>query len=297
VNLVVEESQSVAVVGETGSGKTMTARAIVGLLPTNAVVESGSILYRGADLVSDRRSSQLRRKIAMVFQNPMSSINPLFKVGDQLKDVLRWSSNDGAGLTKKESLERCLSALESVKLGNNPRLLDMYPFQLSGGMRQRVMIAMALLREPDLLIADEPTTALDVTTQKEILSLILGLTKSRQMGLLLITHNLGIANEVADTTYVFYAGRVVETGPTKTLFEKPLHPYTQGLIASIPSLDASRPVSGIPGEISQADREASGCCFSSRCRFAKEVCITGQPPLEETELDHRVACFFAKQWK
>jgi peptide/nickel transport system ATP-binding protein len=297
VNLVVEESQSVAVVGETGSGKTMTARAIVGLLPTNAVVESGSILYRGADLVSDRRSSQLRRKIAMVFQNPMSSINPLFKVGDQLKDVLRWSSNDGAGLTKKESLERCLSALESVKLGNNPRLLDMYPFQLSGGMRQRVMIAMALLREPDLLIADEPTTALDVTTQKEILSLILGLTKSRQMGLLLITHNLGIANEVADTTYVFYAGRVVETGPTKTLFEKPLHPYTQGLIASIPSLDASRPVSGIPGEISQADREASGCCFSSRCRFAKEVCITGQPPLEETELEHRVACLFAKQWK
>lgn len=291
------ESQSVAVVGETGSGKTMTARAVAGLLPSNAVIESGNIFYRGVDLVADRRSSELRRKIAMVFQNPMSSINPLFKVGEQLNDVLKWSSTDGASLTKQQRLEKCLSALESVKLGDNPRLLDMYPFQLSGGMRQRVMIAMALLREPDLLIADEPTTALDVTTQKEILSLIVGLTKSRQMGLLLITHNLGIANEVADTTYVFYAGRVVETGSTKTLFEKPLHPYTQGLIVSIPSLDASRPVSGIPGEVSQADRETSGCCFSSRCKFVKEVCSTGQPPLDEVEALHRAACFFAKNWR
>jgi len=134
-------------------------------------------------------------------------------------------------------------------------------------MRQRVMIAMALLREPELLIADEPTTALDVTTQKEILSLIVGLTRTRGMGLLLITHNLGIANEIADVTYVFYAGRVVEVGPTRTLFERAAHPYTRGLIASIPSLDASRPVSGIPGEISQSDRESTGCCFIRRVQI------------------------------
>lgn len=295
VNIEVEQSQSVAVVGETGSGKTMTARAIIGLLPGNAVIDSGRIIYKGTDLLHGKKSTD-RNKIAMIFQNPMSSINPLFKVGDQLNDILKWSCKGNTGLSKRERQEKVIAALESVKLMENPRILEMYPFQLSGGMRQRVMIAMALLREPELLIADEPTTALDVTTQKEILSLIVGLTRRKGMGLLLITHNLGIANEVADKTYVFYAGRVVEVGPTRTLFERAAHPYTQGLIASIPSLDTSRPVSGIPGEISQSDRESTGCCFMNRCRFATSVCAGGQPLLSEIETSHRVACFLAKNW-
>jgi len=295
VSVTVGESQSVAVVGETGSGKTMTARAIIGLLPSDAVIESGRVIYKGVDLLREKEPV-LRRKIAMVFQNPMSSINPLFKVGEQLDDILKWSLRGSATLPKEERREKIMAALESVKLAQNPRILDMYPFQLSGGMRQRVMIAMALLREPELLIADEPTTALDVTTQKEILSLIVGLTRTRGMGLLLITHNLGIANEVADVTYVFYAGRVVEVGPTRTLFERAAHPYTRGLIASIPSLDASRPVSGIPGEISQSDRESTGCCFIGRCKFATGICAESQPPLSEVDGSHRVACFLARNW-
>lgn len=295
VSLSIDEAQSVAVVGETGSGKTMTARAIMGLLPNDVHVDAGSIIYRGHDLLRERKPQLIRRKMAMVFQNPMSSINPLFKVGDQLDDIIKWSHYGGDHLTKYERREMIITTLRSVKLGDNPRILDMYPFQLSGGMRQRVMIAMALLREPELLIADEPTTALDVTTQKEILELIVELTKAKRMSLLLITHNLGIANEVADVTYVFYAGRIVESGPTESLFKNPTHPYTRGLIESIPSLDASRPVSGIPGEISRVDRETTGCCFSSRCRFVAEVCRSTQPSLLEVSTSHRVACHFASE--
>jgi len=289
VALNVEKSETVAIVGETGSGKTMTAKAVMGLLPKTAIIQRGRVTFDGIDLLKNG-SSEGRKRIAMIFQNPMSSINPLFKVGEQMEDVLKWSLR-GQGDTKEEREKRIEDALESVKLYAGGQILGMYPFQLSGGMRQRVMIAMALLRKPELLIADEPTTALDVTTQKEILDLLLDLTRDRQMSLILITHSLGIAHETSKRTYVMYAGRVVEYGDTSRVFEDPLHPYSQGLVNSIPSLDRSRGMEAIPGEISQADRETTACCFSSRCSYAEDRCRASRPQLKEYRSGQSAACF------
>jgi oligopeptide/dipeptide ABC transporter ATP-binding protein len=289
VSLTVEKAETVAIVGETGSGKTMTAKTIMGLLPKTAVVQRGKVTFDGVDLLKNG-SSEGRKRIAMIFQNPMSSINPLFRVGEQMQDVLAWSRK-GESETKEERGKRIETALESVKLYAGGQILGMYPFQLSGGMRQRVMIAMALLREPELLIADEPTTALDVTTQKEILDLLLDLTRERQMTLILITHSLGIAHETSKRTYVMYAGRVVEYGETTRVFEGPLHPYSQGLISSIPSLDRSRGMEAIPGEISQADRETTACCFSSRCPYVQDRCRTSRPQLKQCGPGQSAACF------
>jgi peptide/nickel transport system ATP-binding protein len=292
VSLEVGKSETVAVVGETGSGKTMTVRTLMGILPKTAVVESGSVTFDGIDMLGDK-AWEGRKKIAMIFQNPMSSINPLFKIGEQMEDVLKWSAGKQK-VAKDERHNRIEEALESVKLYDEGRILGMYPFQLSGGMRQRTMIAMALLRRPDLLIADEPTTALDVTTQKEILDLLLELTRAKQMSLILITHSLGIAHEMSKRTYVMYAGRVVELGTTSRVFESPMHPYTKGLIASIPSLDKSRAMESIPGEISQSDRETNVCCFSTRCPNVMERCRTARPLLKAYDPDQSAACFMVE---
>lgn len=294
VALNVETSETVAIVGETGSGKTLTARAVMGILPKNAVITSGAVTLDGTDMLSRAGGPLARKRVAMVFQNPMSSINPLFKVGDQMKDVLGWSLGKKE-VDEDERKERIKTALEDARCYEGGRILNMYPFQLSGGMRQRVMIAMALLREPDLMIADEPTTALDVTTQKEILDLLIDLTKKEHMSLILITHNLGIARESSKRTYVMYAGRVVEDGPTEQIFSRPMHPYTQGLINSIPSLDRSRSMEGIKGEISQPDRETMACCFASRCPWVIDVCRTKQPDLRELAPGQFVACYVAEQ--
>lgn len=294
VSLTVDRSETVAIVGETGSGKTLTARALMGVLPKNAAIRSGAISFDGTDMLSRKGAASARQHIAMIFQNPMSSINPLFRVGDQMNDVLSWSLH-GKNNTREERASRIRSALEGARCYGDGKILRMFPFQLSGGMRQRVMIAMALLRKPSLLIADEPTTALDVTTQKEILSLLIDLTKEEKMSLILITHNLGIARESSTKTYVMYAGRVVETGPTEQIFRKPLHPYTQGLIDSIPSLDKSRSMEGIKGEIAQQDRAAAGCCFASRCPYVIEKCRTKQPELKELLPGQNVACYVAEQ--
>ncbi len=294
VSLSVDRSETVAVVGETGSGKTITAKAIMGILPKNAVVKSGTMTFEGTDMLSGDGARLARQRLAMIFQNPMSAINPLFRVGEQMNDVLSWSlgAKGRGGDWKKE---RIRAALEDAQCYDNGKILDMYPFQLSGGMRQRVMIAMALLRQPELLIADEPTTALDVTTQREILSLLIELTRDEKMSLILITHNLGIARESSRRTYVMYAGRVVEQGITEQIFMRPLHPYTQGLIDSIPSLDRSRSMEGIEGEISQKDRETGGCCFISRCPYAIERCGTAQPQLKELVAGQHVACYVAEE--
>ncbi len=206
VSLSVDASETVAVVGETGSGKTITARAVMGILPKNAEVESGSITFEGTDMLSGKGATEARERLSMIFQNPMSSINPLFRVGEQMNDVLTWSFGEkGRGDAWRRG--RVRSALEDAQCYDGGKILDMYPFQLSGGMRQRVMIAMALLRQPVLLIADEPTTALDVTTQREILELLKHLTDAEKMSLILITHNLGIARESSRRTYVMYAER------------------------------------------------------------------------------------------
>ena len=294
VSLTLERSEAVAIVGETGSGKTLTARAVMGVLPKNAVIHSGTITFNGVNVLTKEGAAAAREHIAMIFQNPMSSINPLFRVEDQMNDVLNWSLH-GRKETKEEKTSRIRSALEGAQCYGDGKILRMFPFQLSGGMRQRVMIAMALLRKPSLLIADEPTTALDVTTQKEILSLLTKLTKEEKMSLILITHNLGIARESSMKTYVMYAGRVVEAGPTAQIFRKPLHPYTRGLIDSIPSLDKSRSMEGIDGEIAQQDRAAVGCCFASRCSYAIDKCLTRQPELKELAPGQKVACYVAEQ--
>lgn len=295
VNVKVNKAEVVAIVGETGSGKTLTAKAVMGILPSNSIVDSGRVSFEDVVLIpsTSPETRIARRKISMIFQNPMSSLNQLFKIKDQMNDVLEWSRQDKSSMTDQDRQHVVLSALEQVKLGRS--ILDMYPFQLSGGMRQRVMIAMALLRDPELLIADEPTTALDVTTQKEVLNLLHELAEKKKMGLLLITHNLGIAFEMAERTYVYYAGRVVEEGATSSLFRAPLHPYTSGLIDSIPSLDKSRAMIGIAGQISQADRSTGFCSFSSRCPKAIRVCTNEEPLLEEFEPGHRVACFAASE--
>ncbi len=293
VSLTVNRSEVVAIVGETGSGKTLTARAMSGLLPRSAVVESGEVVFDGVNMLDRNASREAKKRTAMVFQNPMSSINPLFRVGDQMNDVLTWAVGKKA-LTEEERAARIRKALEDSRCYEGGRILEMYPFQLSGGMRQRVMIAMALLRDPELLVADEPTTALDVTTQKEILDLLLGLGRKTRMSLVLITHNLGIAHESSARTYVMYAGRIVETGETSKVFRGPLHPYTQGLVESIPSLDKSRSMGSIRGEISQSDRETLACCFSSRCPYVVDRCKVEQPELKELRPGQNAACFVAE---
>ncbi|MDG6996099.1 MAG: ABC transporter ATP-binding protein [Nitrososphaerota archaeon] len=295
MELTIAKSEIVAIVGETGSGKTLTAKTVMGILPKNAIVESGRIIFDDVELVTSADRRGALQKIAMVFQNPMTSMNPLFKVGEQMNDVIKWSLDSKSSLTKDARLEKIASALQQVRLGTNLNILEMYPFQLSGGMRQRVMLAMALLRNPLLLIADEPTTALDVTTQKEILDLLKELVQRNEMSLLLITHNLGIAFETANRTYVLYAGQVVEEGSTASIFASPKHPYTRGLIESIPSLDGSRSMAGISGEISQIDRETNYCCFASRCSYVIDRCRKERPNLEPIGESHSAACFVAKK--
>lgn len=293
VSLTVQRSEVVALVGETGSGKTMTARTVMGLLPKNAVVESGAVIFDAANMLNKSESSEAVKRMAMIFQNPMSSINPLFKVGKQMEDVLTWAAN-GSSLENSDRKAKIRKALEDARCYEAGRILEMYPFQLSGGMRQRVMIAMALLRNPELLIADEPTTALDVTTQREILDLLLELSRKARLSLILITHNLGIAHESSARTYVMYAGRVVEYGETSEIFANPMHPYTKGLIDSIPSLDRSRSMGSIQGEISQSDRESLACCFSSRCPYVIPQCRSEEPKLKELRPGQSVACFVAE---
>jgi len=294
VTLTVDRSEVVALVGETGSGKTITARTVMGLLPKSAVVESGRVTFDSTNMLDGKKASEAVKRIAMIFQNPMSSINPLFKVSRQMEDVLTWAKGSRA-LENSEKKAQIRKALEDARCYDNGRILDMYPFQLSGGMRQRVMIAMALLRTPELLIADEPTTALDVTTQREILNLLLELSRRERMSLILITHNLGIAHESSARTYVMYAGRVVEHGRTSEIFANPMHPYTEGLIESIPSLDRSRSMGSIQGEISQSDRETTACCFSSRCPYAIARCRSEEPKLKELMPGQSVACFVAEE--
>ena len=294
VSLSVDRSEVVALVGETGSGKTITARTVMGLLPKSAVVESGRVTFDSTNMLDAKAASEAVKRVAMIFQNPMSSINPLFKVSKQMEDVLSWAKGNGAH-DDSEKKARIKKALEDARCYDNGRILDMYPFQLSGGMRQRVMIAMALLRNPELLIADEPTTALDVTTQREILNLLLELSRREKMSLILITHNLGIAHESSARTYVMYAGRVVEHGKTSGIFAKPMHPYTEGLIESIPSLDKSRSMGSIQGEISQSDRSTAACCFSSRCPYAIPRCRLEEPKLKELVAGQSVACFVAEE--
>jgi oligopeptide/dipeptide ABC transporter ATP-binding protein len=261
-------------------------------MPPGEIV-SGEALFEGRDLfsLSPRERARLRGdRMAMIFQEPMTSLNPVFTIGEQIAESVRRHRK----VTRAEARSRALEMLEKVKVPAASRRLDDYPHQLSGGMRQRVMIAMALANDPRLLIADEPTTALDVTIQAQILELISSLQEETGTALIMITHDLGVVAETADKVAVMYAGRVVEAGPVSALFDDPQHPYTLGLISSVPSLgERSDRLATIPGMVPAIDAMPSGCRFAPRCPFADEACTAEVPPLVRVAEGHSVACRYA----
>jgi peptide/nickel transport system ATP-binding protein len=293
----VERGRTLAIVGESGSGKTVTALSIMGLL--HAADVSGRILFEGRDLLTcaEREMRKLRgRAIGMVFQEPMSSLNPVLTIGRQVREaVLLHRRMTGAQLRA-----RALELLTQVGIPAPARILRQYPHQLSGGMRQRVMIAMALACDPPVLIADEPTTALDVTVQAQILALIRKLQERSDSGVILITHDLGVVAELADRVVIMYAGRKVEEAGVEEIFADPWHPYTRGLLAARPTLGAAdgarRRLAEIPGTTPQAGAAGRGCAFAERCPVVLPCCIDAAPALRSDETGHAVACHrFAAQ--
>ena len=293
LDLVVRKGESLGLVGETGAGKTTAALSILNLLPKDiGVVTGGHIEFDGKD-VHKMSQAELQRmrggKIAMIFQNPLTALNPVFSVGEQISMVLRIHQN----LSRKQATSRACELLEMVGIASY-RVKD-YPFQFSGGMRQRVGIAAALACNPMLLIADEPTTALDVTIQAQILELMRKLQAQYTTSFLMITHNLGIIAELCQYVAVMYAGRVIEYGSVKSVFSSPQHPYTIGLIGALPALEGPRErLTAIPGTIADPRNLPAGCAFHPRCALCKEDCITGQPLMAHVGDGHFVACLTDK---
>ncbi len=295
VSLEVAAGETLCVVGESGCGKSLTALALMGLLPTPPVnVAAGEIHFDGQDLLtlSNEQMSELRGdRLAMIFQEPMTALNPAFPIGEQIAEAVRRHRS----VTRTEARQKALEMLKKVGIPAAETRLDAYLHQLSGGMRQRVMIAMALANDPSVLIADEPTTALDVTIQAQVLQLVRDLQRENGTAMILITHDLGVVAEVADKVAVMYAGRVVESGPVRALFEDPQHPYTIGLIGSLPGIGA-RVAGGrlvtISGLVPTPEAMPTGCRFAERCPFAAPICAEA-PPLREIDTGHTVACHFA----
>ncbi|AQU66718.1 ABC transporter ATP-binding protein [Streptomyces niveus] len=280
VNYSVSAGETLAVLGESGSGKSVTAQAIMGILdmPPGSIPR-GEILFRGEDMLkmgSEERRLIRGRKIAMIFQDALSSLNPVLSVGYQLGEMFRVHQ----GLSKKEAKAKSIELMDRVRIPASKERVNDYPHQFSGGMRQRIMIAMALALEPDLIIADEPTTALDVTVQAQVMDLLAELQREYNMGLILITHDLGVVADVADKIAVMYAGRIVETAPVHELYKRPAHPYTRGLLDSIPRLDQKGQelyaIKGLPPNLT---RIPSGCAFNPRCPSAQDICRTDIPAL------------------
>jgi peptide/nickel transport system ATP-binding protein len=294
VDISIDRGETVCVVGESGCGKSVTAMTVLKLLPMPpGKIVAGQVLWQGRDLVplSTAEMQKIRAKeIAIVFQEPMTSLNPVFTVGEQIAESLRLHE----GLSKKDALDRAVEMLKLVRIPTPERRVNDYPHQFSGGMRQRVMIAMALSCKPQLLIADEPTTALDVTIQAQILDLLNDLKEQFGMAVMLITHAMGVVAEVAQRVVVMYAGKVVEEAPVAELFARPRHPYTQGLIRSIPRIDLAAThkvrLEAIPGSVPKLIAPAEGCRFASRCKHASPACSTATPPLREVAPGHKVAC-------
>jgi peptide/nickel transport system ATP-binding protein len=299
VDISIARGETLCVVGESGSGKTVTALSVLKLIamPPGRIV-GGEILWQGRDLVkldADAMNRVRASEIAIVFQEPMTSLNPVYTVGEQITEVIRLHQ----GLGRRAALDRAIEMLSLVQIPNPKARVHDYPHHFSGGMRQRVMIAMALSCNPKLLIADEPTTALDVTIQAQILDLLQDMKERLGMSIMLITHAMGVVAEVAQRVVVMYAGRVVEEAPVDRLFANPRHPYTQGLIRSIPriDLDAVRKtrLETIAGSVPKLIDPPVGCRFASRCRFAIEDCRRAQPELREIEPGHKVACIRAEE--
>lgn len=289
VNLELEKGKSLGLVGESGCGKTITAMSVLKLLPKNAIINEGQILFEGQNIfeVEDKDLSKIRgAKIALIPQDPLTSLNPLFTVGEQILEAIELHKK----VKGKQAKDLAIKALNDVKLPEAQSRFNDYPHQFSGGMRQRAIIAMALSCDPQLIIADEPTTALDVTVQAQILNLIKEIQQKRGLSLLLITHDLGIVAEVCDKVAVMYAGRIVEHSNTKQIFDKPLHPYTQGLLESLPTSKSKKlkPIKGQPPSITE---NISGCPFHPRCKFKMDKCVSNEPELLEIESGHKTACW------
>jgi peptide/nickel transport system ATP-binding protein len=296
VSFSVDAGRTLGLVGESGCGKTMTALSILRLTPPSGVVVGGEIVFDGRNLLalSDGEMRRVRgNAIAMIFQEPMSSLNPVFTVGNQIAEAVRLHQR----LSRRAARDKAIEMLTLVEIPEAERRVDDYPHQLSGGMRQRVMIAMALSCHPRLLIADEPTTALDVTIQAQILDLLAGLQRRFGMALILVTHDLGIVAERADEVAIMYAGRIVEHAPVEAIFAHPLHPYTRGLLRSIPKVGAekARRLEAIPGLVPDLLSLPSGCHFRDRCEYAIERCATVDPSLEQWQPRHAAACIRAAE--
>jgi peptide/nickel transport system ATP-binding protein len=295
IDLRIDKGETLGVVGESGCGKTVTALSIMKLIPMppGRIVE-GQIVYEGRDLVT-LPPGQMRKvrgkQISMVFQEPMTSLNPVFTIGEQIAEAIRLHE----GLGRRAAMDKTVEMLRIVHMANPERRVKEYPHQLSGGMRQRVMIAMALSCNPKLLIADEPTTALDVTIQAQILDLLNELKAKFGMAVLLITHDMGVIAETAQRVMVMYAGKVVEEASVKELFKEPLHPYTQGLLRSIPRIDLAatkkQRLEAIPGVVPSLLEVPPGCRFAPRCQFVKPMYMEKEPPLKEVRPGHKVACW------
>ncbi|GAB3763510.1 ABC transporter ATP-binding protein [Microlunatus parietis] len=296
ISFQVRTGELLAIVGESGSGKSVTALSVVGLLDRKATV-TGSIALEGEELTtaSEQRMQSVRGgRIGMIFQDPMTALNPVMTIGAQLAEAIRLHAGKGsrAALDKAAVRERCIGLLESVGVANPDQRLRQYPHEFSGGMRQRAMIAMAIANDPDLIIADEPTTALDVTIQAQVLDQLRKAQRETGAAAILITHDLGVVAELADRVIVMYAGRIVESAGVRELFRQPRHPYTMGLLASLPTLDSEltrlHPIPGSPPDVSQP---ISNCPFHPRCPLAVDRCRTEDPGLVEVDGGHLAACF------
>jgi oligopeptide/dipeptide ABC transporter ATP-binding protein len=289
VSFTVKERETFGLVGESGSGKSVTCRALVRLVHPPGKIVSGSILYSGKDLLalSDREFNLIRgREIAMIFQDPMTALNPVLRIREQITESLK---EDGK-LDREERINQAIELMKLVGIPAPERRLSEYPHQFSGGMRQRVMIAIALSRNPHLLLADEPTTAIDVTLQDQILKLLLRLQREFGMGMILVTHDLGIVAQTCDRVAVMYAGRIMETASALTLFKNPHHPYTLGLLNSIPKAKTRSQLEPIPGAPPDMIHLPPGCRFHPRCKFASDECRQGNFDLRQIGPDHYSAC-------
>jgi oligopeptide/dipeptide ABC transporter ATP-binding protein len=294
VSFTLEENQPLGLVGESGSGKSVTAQSVLGIVPRPGKVMSGKIMLKGEDLLK-KEEKEMRKvrggSIGVVFQDPNSSLNPLFTVGRQLSDVIRIHFE----MSKAEAIDRAISLLKLVRIAEPEARVNQYPHELSGGMRQRVAIARALAGEPDILIADEPTTNLDVTIQAQVLELLKTLQKELNMALLMITHDMGIVAEMTQKVVVLYAGRVAEVASTEDMFASPRHPYTAALLHAVPRIDRKESLVSIPGNIPNLIAPPSGCRFHPRCQYMTQICVDEVPPLESILVARQVSCHHWKE--
>ena len=301
VDMSIDAGETLCVVGESGCGKSVTAKTVMKLIdmPPGKIV-AGQVLWQGRDLVplpADEMRKIRAKEIAIIFQEPMTSLNPVYTVGEQIAESIRLHE----GLNRKDAMDRAVEMLMLVNIPTPAKRVGDYPHQFSGGMRQRVMIAIALACNPKLLIADEPTTALDVTIQAQILDLMNELKDRLGMAIMLITHAMGVVAETAQRVVVMYAGQVVEEATVESLFAQPRHPYTQGLIRSIPRIDTAASaghkvrLEAIPGTVPKLINPAPGCRFADRCRYVRADCRSATPPLREITPGHKVACFYAEK--